>query len=302
MDGSPISSRKPLDGFAAVVMLALCICWGFHQVAVKISAPDMNPVLQVGLRSFLSALCVLVFMLVRRQGLSLCDGTFPAGILCGLLFGGEYAVVSVGLNYTTAGHMTVFLYTAPVFTALGLHWFVKAEHLSRRQWRGVALAFLGIAVAYSGSLFTPDKNSADILLGDALGIAGGILWAASTLCIRVTTLSEIPAAKTLLYQLAGAALLNIPLAAAQGHTATITLSATLWASLAFQTFIVAFASYLVWFWLLRKYLATRLSIFSFLTPLFGVAFGVLILKEPLDPRFIAGAILVLAGISAVNLR
>ncbi len=290
--------RQPLDGPAIAIMVGLCICWGLQQVAIKAAAHEMPPVLQVGLRSFFSAVMVLVMMLARGGNLFLHDGTLRPGILAGLLFGGEFVVVSVGLNFTTAGHMAVFLYTAPVFTALGLHWNIAEERLSRRQWRGVALAFAGIAVAFSGSLFTP--GGARLLIGDALGILGGILWAATTLCIRRSRLSEAPPAKTLLYQLSGAALLLLPLAWGSGHWSMVQPSPGLWVNLVFQTVIVAFASYLLWFRLLRKYLATRLSVFSFLTPLFGIAFGVLLLQEPLDPSFIWGALLVLAGITVVN--
>ena len=115
-------------------------------------------------------------------------------------------------------------------------------------------------------------------------------------------LSEAPPTKTLLYQLTGAAVLLLPLAWGSGHFDRVIPSTRLWLNLTFQTVIIAFASYLFWFWLMRRYLATRLAIFSFLTPFFGVAFGVLLLKEPLDPRFVLGAVLVLAGITIVNRR
>ena len=279
-------------------MVVLCICWGLQQVAIKAAAPEMNPVLQVGLRSFFAAVLVAGLMVLRGESLSIRDGTFRPGVLVGLLFGSEFLVVSLGLSFTTAGHMAVFLYTAPVFTALGLHWVVKGEHLSRRQWWGVGLAFVGIAIGYSGSLFVPGGRN--LLLGDALGILGGIFWAATTLGIRASSLSEAPPAKTLLYQLLGASVLLLPFAWWNGYGTTIVGSWMLWGNLAFQTVVVAFVSYLFWFWLLRKYLASRLSIFSFLTPLFGVAFGVLLLREPLDPRFVLGALFVLTGITIVN--
>jgi drug/metabolite transporter (DMT)-like permease len=73
-------------------------------------------------------------------------------------------------------------------------------------------------------------------------------------------------------------------------------------SLLFQSVVVAFASYLAWFWLLTRYLAGRLAVFSFLTPLFGVLFGVLLLGEPLSLRFVLAAVAVGAGIALVNLR
>jgi drug/metabolite transporter (DMT)-like permease len=74
------------------------------------------------------------------------------------------------------------------------------------------------------------------------------------------------------------------------------------AAFAYQCAVVAFFSYLSWFWLLRRYLAARLSVFSFLTPLFGVLGGVLILGEPLTPAFLLAAGLVGFGILLVNLK
>ncbi len=279
-------------------MVVLCVIWGFQQVAIKTGVPEMSPMLQVGLRSFFAAILVGFLMLVRRGNLSLRDGTLGPGIVAGMLFGGEFLAVSAGLNFTTAGHMAVFLYTAPVFTALGLHWTAKEERMNRRQWIGVGLAFAGLAIAFAGSLFAAGGSKQ--MTGDALGVLGGALWAATTLVIRSSRLSDTPPSKTLLYQLSGAAVLLLPIAWWNGDFHMKALSASLWINLTFQTVIVAFGSYLFWFWLLRRYLASRLSIFSFLTPLFGVTFGALFLSEPLDPQFIAGSLLVLAGITVVN--
>ncbi|WP_205761040.1 DMT family transporter [Luteolibacter luteus] len=290
--------RKPLDAYSSISMVVLCLLWGLQQVAIKACAIQMSPTVQVSLRSLLAAFLVTGMMLLRRESLSLRDGTFRPGVLVGLLFGAEFLAVSVGLNYTTAGHMTVFLYTAPIFTVLGFHWLVREERMNRAQWLGVAISFAGIVMAFSGSLFVPGGRN--LLIGDAFGTLGGILWAATTLVIRGSRLSEAPATKTLLYQLIGAAVLGLPFAWFTGRMDHITWGPMLWGNLVFQTLVVAFASYLFWFFLLTKYLASRLSVFSFLTPLFGVTFGVLLLNEPLDWRFVLGAVLVLAGIMVVN--
>jgi drug/metabolite transporter (DMT)-like permease len=82
----------------------------------------------------------------------------------------------------------------------------------------------------------------------------------------------------------------------------VALSAAGVAGIAYQAVIVAFASYLAWFWLLTRYLAARLAVFSFLSPLFGVLAGVLVLDESLSARFVVAALLVGAGIVLVNLR
>lgn len=293
-------ARRPLDSLATGVMLLLCVCWGFQQIAIKLVAADISPIMQVGLRSAFAALVLGVVVWRSEGSRALRDGTLGAGILVGLLFGFEFLAIAQGLVYTTASHMSVFLYTAPIFTALGLHWRVPEERMAPLQWLGVAVAFGGIAVAFLGN-GQPQAAAAasNMLLGDSLGLLGGLLWGATTVAIRRTALSEAAPSKTLFYQMAIAALVLLAYAAATGN-AGIRYTPSAMLSVAFQSVVVALSSYLAWFWLLRRYLASRLSILSFMTPLFGVSFGVLILDEPLDGAFVIGALMVLAGISLVS--
>lgn len=294
--------RRSLDPFAITVMVMLCACWGMQQVAIKVAAASIGPVMQLAVRSTIATLLVGGLMLWRGGSFSLRDGTFWPGIAAGALFALEFLCVSVGLTYTTASHMVVFLYTAPIFTVLGLHWFVPGERLRPAQWAGVLVAFAGIAVAFANGFSSDTGRWQQIVLGDGLGILAGIFWAATTLVIRGSSLSEAPATKTLLYQLSVSAVLLLLIAAGLGQSAIVSMTGIAWMSLFFQAVIIAFASFLAWFWMLRRYLASRLSVFSFLTPLFGVSFGVLLLNDPVAPGFVIGAALVLSGIVMVNLR
>ncbi len=293
------TSRQPVDSLAMGLMLLLCMLWGLQQVAMKATAPDMSPLMQVALRSGIAALLVGAVMAWRGERMSLRDGTFWPGVVVGSLFALEYLLVGFGMRLTNASHMVVFLYTAPLFAALGLHWKLPAERLQPLQWLGIAVAFGGIVLAFSGHAGTSQHVNTDMLLGDALGLLGGMAWGATTVVLRSTRLGQAPATQTLLYQLVAAALLLLPAAIALGQ-AGIRPTPMAWGNLAFQAVIVSFASFLLWFWLLTKYLAAQLGVFSFLTPLFGVAFGVWLLGEPLEPRFVAGAGLVLLGIVGVS--
>ena len=293
--------RQPLDALATGAMLLLCVCWGFQQIAIKLVADDVAPIMQIGLRSTFAAL-VLAVVVWRREGWrAFTDGTALPGLIVGLLFAGEFLFVAQGLVYTTASHMSVFLYTAPIFAALGLHWLLPEERMKPLQWLGVAIAFCGIAVAFlgKGGGQAGHAGAANMLLGDAMGLLAGLLWGATTVAIRKTSLSEAAPAKTLFYQMAVACVGLLAFAVATGHHG-IRYTPGAVASVAFQSVVVALSSYLAWFWLLRRYLASRLSILSFMTPLFGVSFGVLILDEQLDAGFVAGAVMVLAGITLVS--
>jgi drug/metabolite transporter (DMT)-like permease len=193
--------------------------------------------------------------------------------------------------------MIVALYTAPCFTVLGLHCFVPGEEMRRRHLLGVVLAFAGIVLGFADA----SGSRPDAWIGDLLGLLAALGWAATTVLIRATGLAAISASKVLFYQLAVSAALLLPLSPLIGEAGISHLSLPIVLAFAYQGVIVAFASYLAWFWLLTRYLTTRLSVFSFLTPLFGVAFGVLILNERLTPSFIVAVVCVTSGIVLVNL-
>lgn len=290
--------RKPLDANAFSLMLLLTALWGFQQVAIKVTASDVSLVMQAALRSLIAAALLLAWSRWRGTPLFARDGTLAAGLAAGVLFGGEFIFIYGGLEHTAASRMVVFIYLAPVLTALGLHWLVPGEKLARAQWAGVLVAFAGIALAF-GDAFAAARGT---LLGDAFGMIAALLWAATTVLIRATSLARVSAAKTLFYQLAVSAPMLLVCSWLMGEKGVIAFSPLALASLAYQGVVVAFASYLVWFWLLTRYLAARLSVFSFLTPLFGVLFGVAILGEPLTPAFAGAALLVGVGIVLVNRR
>jgi drug/metabolite transporter (DMT)-like permease len=290
--------RKPLDSLALATMVLCCFVWGFAHVTTKLAAAEISPVMQGGLRSVLATILIVAWARLRNIALFDRDGTLLAGLIAGALFAGEFLFIYAGLAHTGASRMVVFIYTAPCLTVLGLHWFVPGERLHAGQWIGVLLAFGGIVVAFGDGF----ASSPDSLLGDAFGIIGGILWAATTVWIRATRLTRISAAKVLFYQLVISSL-TLPIASKlMGEPGVVALTPVALASLFYQGAIVAFATYLAWFWLLTRYLAGRLAVFGFLTPLFGVMMGAAVLSEPLRPAFLGALAMVATGIWLVNAR
>jgi drug/metabolite transporter (DMT)-like permease len=299
-----LPARRAPDSQAVILMVVLCTIWGLQQVAIKSTNVALPPVFQAGLRSTIATVLVWAWAIRRGTPLFREDGTLGAGLLAGVLFAGEFVCIFFGLTLTSASRMAVFLYTAPCFTALGLHWFTPGERMRRMQWIGVTVAFAGMALAFADGFAR--NGSGDLhatltgLAGDALGVLGGALWAATTVVVRSSTLAHASASKTLFYQLAVSAVVLLVLAAGLGQLEVRTVTPLAVVALGYQAVVVAFASYLTWFWLLTRYMASRLSVFSFLTPLFGVTFGVLLLGESFSGRFLFAALLVLAGIALVN--
>jgi len=298
--GKAMDTRKALDGQAFGIMIVLCIVWGLQQVALKATANDISPLLQVSIRSGVAALLVGLVMIARKERIALASGLWRPGIVVGILFASEYLFVGEALRYTSAAHTAVFLYTAPIFAALGLHWKMPSERLEPIQWLGITVAFVGIVTAFLGrGSMASFSNLSATMRGDLLALAAGASYGATGVVIRCTKLSRAPATETLLYQLLGAFVLLFIVAATSGQM-SINPTPSAWGGLLFQTLIVSFASFLVWFWLLRQYLASRLGVLSFMTPIFGVALGGWLLNESIDSTFLIGALMVLAGIGLVS--
>ncbi len=287
---------RPLTAGAVALMLLLCLSWGFNQIAVKLVLPEIPPFLQGMLRSCGALVVILLIAQFRGVKLFKRDGTLKAGLFCGLMFGVEFVLIYRGLLLTSASRAVVFLYTAPFFVALGSYRFL-GERLRTIQWGGLALCFAGVALAIG--VPQPDVD-ANILLGDLMIVGGGALWAATTLMVKTTRLLHAPPEKALGYQVG----LSIPIlgfaAWASGETITAVPSPLSLGLMAYQAFWVVGLTFMLWFTLVRTYSASKLSAFTFITPLFGVAAGYFIMHDHLTVAFGAAALLVIAGLYLVN--
>jgi drug/metabolite transporter (DMT)-like permease len=294
--------RKPhLDSLAIGLLVLCCAFWGFQQILIKSTVGEIPPLWQATLR--MGGATVLLWLWCQARGVSLFtrDNTLKGGLLAGLLFAAEFAFIYIGLQYTSASRLTVFLYTSPFVVALLLPRVVPSETLRRIQWIGLVIAFAAVAIAFSEG-FMHSSPVAGQWRGDAMGLAAGIFWGLTTLTIRSTKLSDASAEKTLFYQVGVTALVMPLLSLALGETWSLDYSAQAWTSLGLQTAVGAFASYLTWMWLLRHYPATQMASFTFLTPVFALVFGVALLGEPLTLQLALALVGVAVGIVLVNRR
>ena len=295
-----MTERKThLDALAITLLIVCCFLWGLNQVAAKAAMPEVPALWQAAIRSVAGALLVWGWARFRGIAIFARDGTGPGGLLAGALFGAEFLCIFIGLQFTTASRMVVFIYISPFIVALGMPFIARAERLSKPQMAGLLLAFAGVAWAFAEG-FTAPAAGPHQLLGDALGVVAGVLWGATTLAIRGSALSSASAEKTLWYQLAISGVLLVAAALAVGAPLPVRLSALAWSAMLFQVLIVTFVSYLVWFWLIRHYPATRLASFTLLTPVFGLVLGALLLNEPITLRLVVALAAVAVGIVLVN--
>ena len=289
--------RHELDRLSIATMSLLCLIWGFNQISIKLASAGISPVLQSGLRSIGATVLLLAWCHWRRIRLFERDGTFWPGVAAGLLFAVEFFLIYWGLTFTTASRAVLFIYMAPFVVAIGAHFLTDADRLTTMKTVGLLAAFAGMAIAFADGLRLPSWRE---LIGDAMCLAAAIAWGATTVVIKATRLARIDAEKTLFYQLAVSALLLPVASLLRGEAGIFGPTPTVLAALAYQIVVVAFFSYVAWFWLIRTYPASRLSVFTFLTPVLGVAFGGLFLGEAITPLLVASMALIAAGIYLVN--
>lgn len=297
---SPVQRKDHLDTLAITLLVACCAFWGFQQILIKFASREIPPLWQASVRMAGATLLLWLWCQVRGVPLFGRDGTLRGGLLVGLLFAGEFCLIYLGLQHTSASRLTVFLYTSPFWVALLLPRFITAEKLRRIQWIGLGMAFTAVAVAFSEAFL--HSSMPGQWKGDAMGLAAGLLWGLTTLAIRTTKVASVSAEKSLFYQLGVTAVVTPLLSLALGETWSFDYSATAWGSVFLQTAVGAFASYLTWMWMLRHYPATQMSTFTFLTPLFALVFGVLLLGEPLTLQLVLALVGVAAGIVLVSRR
>lgn len=289
--------KQQIDAFGASVLVAFSALLGLNQVMIKIVNAGLQPVFQAGLRSLCAFFPVLLFALIAKKKLSLTDGSFWPGVLAGVLFGIEFLILFIGLDYTSVSRASVLFYTMPLWVALAAHFLLPGETLTARRVAGIMLAIAGVVVAL---MFKSGDVGEKAWLGDILCLLGSFFWAAIALLARASKLARARPEMQLLYQL--------------GVSAPILLVASFWFGdllrepdpliwfiFLFQVLVVVSVGFLSWFWVLSIYPAADMAVYSFLAPVFGVFFGWLILNEQVGWNILLALVLVSIGIALVNL-
>jgi drug/metabolite transporter (DMT)-like permease len=288
--------RIDLTGF--ITILTLTILWGVNYSAIKVSNAGLSPVFTTFLRSVIAAGLGIVYCLAIRQPIFHRGPLLWHGVVVGMLFGAEFVCIYLGLLHTNAARAVIFVYLSPFFVAIGAHFLLK-ERLDTLKIAGLCLAFFGVYLVFKGK---PVAYSRLMLFGDALEIMAAILWGATTIYIKRYLAERVHPVNTFIYQLAFSIPIILVFACLLEPVWVKDITLPVVSSLFFQSVIIAFASYLIWFKLIHTYPVAKLSIFTSLTPVFGVLFGVLFMKEQLTAGLLLGLILVCIGIYCTNYR
>jgi drug/metabolite transporter (DMT)-like permease len=287
--------NQTLDTKAIIILTALCLAWGFNGAVMKVGNMGVDPIFGAAIRSLIAALCLSVWMKIRH--IPLFPGSLFDGMMVGLLFGVEFALLFSSLLYTTVASAWILLYSTPFFHTLGAHFFLEGDRITKHKAVGLITAFCGIVLLLSKYVVVPSLVE---LMGDLAAMGAALFWAMTTIYIKKRLVGKVSHHHTLFYQ----TLFSIPilfiLSVLFKETTIHHVDLLIIGSFLFQGIIIAFISYLIWFYLVHAYPVSRLSSFTFLTPVFATISGMICFHDPLTIRLILSLILVSIGIYVVN--
>ena len=289
-----VERKDNMDLFGAVALIAFALHLAFNQVVVSVTNGGFQPVFRAGVRSAGAVLVLALWMWARGVSFNVPRAAMVGGILSGVFFGLEFLFLFNALDITTVSRASVIFYTMPVWLALVAHFWFPGERLTTRKTLGLLMAVAGVAIALS------DRSGGAVSwTGDLLALMSAFCWAAIVVCVRLTPLSEVPPAKQLMFQVVISAVILLALAPFFGpllrEVAPIHI-----AGLIFQIVAVASLGFLAWFWLISIYPSSSVASFSFLSPVFSVILGWLLLSEDVALSVWAALVLVAGGIYLIN--
>ena len=296
---SDLESKEYLDSNAIIILMILTLIWGSGYTAIKYSNQGVSPIFTSTVRSIIASICGVIYCLRKGERLFHTDFMLFHGFMVGLLFGLEFACLYFGMLYTDAARSVVFVYLSPFMVAVGAHFFLKGDRLTFLKAVGLVLAFTGVVIVFLGK---PKMAKPTMFIGDILEIMAACFWAATTLYIKRFMAEKIHPINTFLYQLVFSIPILLLVSFILEPQWIYRIDPYIMASILYQSVIIAFLSYFVWFKLIHTYSVSRLSAFTFFTPVFGVLFGTIFLGEEFTYSLMVGLPMVCIGIFLVNWR
>jgi len=289
-------TNKSIDGLAASFLIVFSILLGLNQVCVKLVNVGMHPVFQVALRSTLAIIPILLYCYFTKKKIIISDGSFIPGVIAGILFAVEFIFLFTALDYSTVTRVSLIFYTMPVWLTISAHFLIDNDKLSLKKIIGLALAVFGLILAiYEPSGEYNEKQ----FFGDLYSLLASFCWAAIAIMLKTTRLNKSIPETQLLYQLIVSGIILLPISFLFNDFIR-DMNINLVFIFLFQVIIIMCLGFIGWLWVMSRYSASSTSSFAFLTPIFAVLFGWLIMDDNINLQIYLSLFLTCLGIYIIN--
>ena len=290
--------NRPVDFLAASFLIIFSILLGLNQVMVKLVNEGMHPVFQVALRSTFAIFPILIYCYILKKKIIINNGSLIPGIIAGILFAIEFIFLFTALDYSTVTRVSLIFYTMPVWLTLAAHFLIENDKLNLNKILGLIIALVGLFLAVYEPTTGYDTSQ---FYGDAYSLLASLCWAIIAIMLKTTRLSNATPETQLLYQLVVSGFILLPLSMQlNDYVRNIDLDLILIFS--FQVIVIMCMGFIGWLWIMSRYSASSTSSFAFLTPIFGVLFGWLIMDDPINEQIYLSLFFTCLGIYLINKR
>ncbi|MEQ8789112.1 MAG: DMT family transporter [Pirellulaceae bacterium] len=319
---SDAAGQQPVGVQAALLALLTAALWGGTPAAIKFAVESFSAVTVAGLRFALGAAFMVVWCRLEGTPLWPRQGQWGAVTVAGVLLFLQISLFNIGVAWSNASHGSLMINTFVFWVVLIEHFITRVDRLTPRKCVGLVVAASGavlvlltdgstaseatsaaIATAAPGDVSAAARYTGNVssLLGDLLLLISALVLAVKIVFIKRSLNHVEPAKLILWHDLVGVVLFGAyAVTFEQPIHSAITIDALL--GVAYQGVLVAGLCFAIQTMLLRRHSASRISMFSFATPLFGIAAGVALRGDLLSPWLLASAACVAFGIALVNMQ
>ncbi len=293
-----MEKKTKIDTFGAIALISFSLLLGINHVVIKIVNLGLNPIFFAGIRSFIAFFFIVLWMKLMKKPIVFHRENLVISLLAGLIFALEFLFLFLALDFTSISRNSIIYYSMPLWLTILLYLIKNNEKISIINLAGLILAFLGVIISITNSNTNLIFNYA-YLIGDLLAFLAALFWALLIIIAKSSNFSkETPEMQLLWMVMVSGPILTIFSLFVEDPIRDFQVI-HIWGVL-FQSIIVVAGGFLFWLWLLSKYPASGVASFSFLTPIFTIFFGWIILSEIMTTNFLVAAFFVIIGLILIN--
>lgn len=276
------------------LLVFVVLAWGLNWVVMKIVVQEVTPLWAVAMRTVMAAAVLAPALLLTGQFILPRRSDMPVILVISLFHMVAFAaLMTIGLQYVSAGRTIVLGYTTALWVAPGAWLFLK-EPMRLRQVIGIMLGVSGLLSMFNPAAF--DWRDTGVLLGNGLVVLAAMCWAISILYTRAHRWTATPFQLVLWQALLAGSVLSALAFAFEGAP-RLTMSARALLALAYNGAIGTALGFWAMTVVNKELPAVSASLGVLGTPVVGIGLSALILGEAPDPALLLSALLILAGIA-----
>ena len=293
-----MEKKNKIDTFGAIALISFSLLLGINHVVIKIVNDGLNPIFFAGIRSFIAFLFIIIWMKITKKTIVFNTKNKIICLVAGLVFALEFLFLFLALDFTSVSRNSIIYYSMPLWLTILLFFTKNKENLSFIKLFGLILAFSGVII----SVYNNDTGliiNSSSLFGDFLAFLAALFWALLIIIAKNSNFNKETPEMQLLWMVMVSGPILICFSFFIENPIRDFQIIHFWGVL-IQSIVCVAGGLFFWMWLLSKYPASGVASFSFLTPIFTIFFGWLILSEVMTPDFLFAAFLVIIGLILIN--